>query len=432
MDVAMRRVERTDLSVRAERAVLVGVYRRGEDAASIDELERLASTAGARVVGKVVQKRAEMDSRYCVGRGKLREIKRVCTLNGADVVVFDLDLKPAQVRNLEEFLGVKVIDRTELILDIFATHASTQQARLQVELAQLEYTLPRLVGMWTHLSRVEGGIGMRGPGEQQLETDRRIARRRIQMLRRKLDEIKRRRSRQVGSREECVRVSLIGYTNAGKSTLMNLLTGSRFLVQDKLFATLDTRTRKWRLKSGFEVLLSDTVGFINNLPHHLVESFHATLEEVRTADVLLHVVDAAAPSPLSCIEAVDEVLAQIGCADKPQLVVFNKMDLCPDTVPCASYAVESRHPVVYVSAKEGKGLDEMEEVLESLLDRLLIRTRIVLPADDRDGVIGILTKRGMLLSVSSAGDDGSVVAEVRVPSSMLERLSRIEGLQVIY
>ena len=256
------------------------------------------------VVGSMLQKRQQIDIATYIGSGKVEELKALVEAQEADVVVFDNDLGPAQTRNLEKQLEVKVVDRTEVILDIFATHARTHEAHLQVELAQLEYAMPRLKRMWTHLSRYKGGIGVRGPGEKQLEEDRRLVAHRIQELKAKLAKIQARKEREVASRGDVPTVSLVGYTNAGKSTLMNALTEAGVLVEDKLFATLDTRTRRWRFRGGGHALLSDTVGFIRDLPHALVASFKATLEEARQADLLLHVVDASSPEAESQIQAV--------------------------------------------------------------------------------------------------------------------------------
>ena len=261
-----------------------------------------------------------------LGKGKVDELKQLVDANDADVIMFDNDLSPAQTRNLEEATGVKVLDRTELILDIFASRAQTHQARLAVELAQLQYSLPRLKRMWTHLSRLKMGIGMRGPGEKQLEVDRRLVEKRIDDLRSELKTIERRKEREVAGRSDRMTVSLVGYTNAGKSTLLNALTGADVLAENKLFATLDTRTRRWQLPGWGPVLLSDTVGFIRDLPHHLIASFKATLEEARQADLLLHVADASNPAASEQIAVVYEVLEELGIEAKDTLLVLNKVD----------------------------------------------------------------------------------------------------------
>jgi len=352
--------KREKLTVARERAILVkmlpadGGVGRGED--PLAELARLTEAAGGRVVGTVVQRRSAISASLYVGRGKAEEIRRLAAARRAQTVVFDDDLSPAQVRNLEGIVGVKVLDRSELILDIFATRAQTAEARLQVELAQLEYTYPRLRRMWTHLSRqAVGGIGLRGPGETQLETDRRLVRKRIVDLKRRIRKIERRHERVVQSRRNEFAASLVGYTNAGKSSLLNALTGDDAYVEDKLFATLDTRTRAWTLPFRMRVLLSDTVGFIRDLPHHLVTSFRATLEEAMGADLLLHVVDTSAPDVEAQIDAAGAVLDEIGCSDTPTLIVFNKTDLL---APDADLNVlRYRHPdAVFTSAATGEGL----------------------------------------------------------------------------
>ncbi|MEE9414238.1 MAG: GTPase HflX, partial [Acidimicrobiales bacterium] len=275
----------------SESAILVGVHL--PEASILDdglaELAGLVETAGATIVGRMTQNRKAPDKTTYLGRGKVEELGLLVEASDADIVVFDNDLSPAQIRNLEQAIGVKVLDRTEVILDIFSTRAQTHESRLAVELAQLEYSLPRLKRMWTHLSRMKMGVGMRGPGEKQLETDRRLVEKRITDLRNNLKQIEKRKEREVAARGDRMTVSLVGYTNAGKSTLMNTLTEATVLAEDKLFATLDTRTKRWHLPGWGPVLLSDTVGFIRNLPHRLIASFKATLEEARQADLLIHV-----------------------------------------------------------------------------------------------------------------------------------------------
>ena len=285
-------------AVDREVALLVRIMRPGDqfDSDPLDELQGLAETAGAVVVGGLTQRLEKPNIATYLGKGKVVELERLIEFHAADVVIFDNDLSPGQVRNLEQGLKVKVLDRTELILDIFATHAQTYESRLAVELAQLEYSLPRLKRMWTHLSRLKMGVGMRGPGEKQLEVDRRLVEKRIHDLKQELGKIEKRKEREVRGRRGTMTVSLVGYTNAGKSTLMNALTEAEVLAQDKLFATLDTRTRRWHLPNWGPVLLSDTVGFIRDLPHRLIASFKATLEETHQADLLLHVADASNPA----------------------------------------------------------------------------------------------------------------------------------------
>jgi GTP-binding protein HflX len=362
-------IPRDELTVHRERAFLVSVALPERPWISTDPLEELhglATTAGAVVVGSLVQRRQSIIPATYIGKGKLSELQQQIKAADADVIIFDNDLSPAQVRNLEKATEVKVLDRSELILDIFATRARTAEARLQVELAQLEYALPRLRRMWTHLSRYTGGIGLRGPGETQLEEDRRLVDQRIRDLRQRLAEVQARKQREVRSRREEHTVSLVGYTNAGKSTLMNALTGAGVYVEDKLFSTLDTRTRQWHLKDWGRVLLSDTVGFIRDLPHHLVASFRATLEETRQARLLLHVVDASNEAAEEQIKAVLQVLKEIGCADRPTLLVLNKIDQMPDR----SYldVLRKHHPhAVGMSAATGQGLEDLREaVIEAL------------------------------------------------------------------
>jgi GTP-binding protein HflX len=362
-------ITRDELTVHRERAFLVSVAlpeRPWISTDPLEELQGLATTAGAIVVGGMVQRRQTITPATYIGKGKLLELQEQVQAADADVVIFDNDLSPAQVRNLEKATELKVLDRSELILDIFATRARTAEARLQVELAQLEYALPRLRRMWTHLSRYKGGIGLRGPGETQLEEDRRLVAQKIRDLKHRLSEVEARKEREVRSRYEEHTVSLVGYTNAGKSTLMNALTGAGVYVEDKLFSTLDTRTRQWHLKDWGRVLLSDTVGFIRELPHHLIASFKATLEETRQARLLLHVVDASNPAAEEQVKAVDQVLKELGCDGKQMLLVLNKIDLLTDR----SYldVLMKHHPrAVAVSAASGHGLETLREaVIEAL------------------------------------------------------------------
>jgi GTP-binding protein HflX len=373
---------REELSVRLERAVLVAVAlpeRPFPPGDPLEELRGLAETAGAKVVDELTQKRHEVQLGTYIGTGKLKELVERCESHDADVIIFDNDLTPSQIRALEQATKCKVLDRSELILDIFATRARTAESRLQVELAQLEYALPRLRRMWSHLSRLEGGIGMRGPGETQLEEDRRLVDHRIRELKSRLTQVQARKEREVESRAGEMTVSLVGYTNAGKSTLMNRLTGAGVLAEDRLFSTLDTRTRQWKLGERGKVLLSDTVGFIRDLPHHLVASFKATLEEARRASLLLHVVDASDTHAEERIEAVRKVLDELGCGGQPTLIVFNKIDGLPDV----SYlqVLQTRHPrSVAVSARTGEGIQSLEDAVSAELARGLERFDIIVDA----------------------------------------------------
>ena len=343
---------------RPERAVLVGhAGRDGHDLPrSLEELRRLADTAGARVLGTLVQRRGEVRPPTFIGKGKLAELKELAAETAADLAIFNDDLSPPQVRNLEKELGVKVVDRSELILDIFARRARTRESRLQVELAQLQYMLPRLTGMWRHLERQAGGIGTRGPGETQLETDRRFVREKIARLKDALARVERERATQRRRRQARFRAALVGYTNAGKSTLFNALTRAGVFVEDRLFATLDATTRQMVSPERHLALLTDTVGFIRKLPHHLVASFHSTLVEAVEADLLLHVVDAADPDFRRQMEAVDGVLEELLDGPRPTTTVFNKLDLVADEDFVAG--LRAQYPGAFlVSARTGEGLD---------------------------------------------------------------------------
>lgn len=333
----------------------------------ITELKKLAESAGAQVVGQTFQHRNKPDKTYFLGKGKAHEVAFEASQVDAALLIMNNDLSPAQGRNLERVTGLRVVDRSQLIMDLFASGARTLQARRQVELAQLEYFLPRLKRLWTHLSRIRSGIGMRGPGEQQLEVDRRIVRRKIGELKRELKGFENRKRLEIESRSNFFKVCLVGYTNSGKSTMLNRVTGASVLEADRLFSTLDTRTRRWELGGNLKVLLSDTVGFIRKLPHHLVASFHATLEEAATADLLIHMVDGSHPAAINQIEAVNQVLKDLNCAQIPQLMAFNKCDLITDFMEINLLRTRFPHHVV-TSAKAGDGLDELaEKVGESLL-----------------------------------------------------------------
>src|SRR5919107_2493592 len=323
-------IERNDRIKENERTVLVGVVQKDQKEHEVkeylDELQFLAETAGAITVKRFYQKLPHPDSKTFVGKGKLEEIAEYVKGKDIDMLIFDDELSGSQITNIEKATDVKTIDRSDLILDIFARRAKTAQARAQVELAQYQYLLPRLRGMWKHLERLGGGIGTRGPGETEIETDRRIVKDKISLLRKRLSEIDKQAFTQRKERGELIRVSLVGYTNVGKSTIMNLLSKSEVLAENKLFATLDTTTRKL-VYEATPFLLSDTVGFIRKLPHHLVESFKSTLDEVREADILLHVVDISHPNYEEQIGVVNKTLQELNCFEKPTLMIFNKMDL---------------------------------------------------------------------------------------------------------
>jgi GTPase len=376
-----------------ERVLVCGVLFPGmvsEHEGPLTELRDLLEAAGAIPVGSgIVQRKQVPDAGTLLGSGKVSEVGEEVERLRPDAVAVDNDLSPAQIRNLESAWGVRVLDRSEVILDIFARRARTRQARLQVELAQTEYLVPRLRRMWTHLERTEGAIGTRGPGETQLETDKRILKRRITDLREELAQIASRRQREVRSRSEQFTVGLVGYTNAGKSTLLNRLTGARELAADMLFATLDTRTRQWRLPDGRTVLLSDTVGFLRRLPHHLVASFHATLEETLHADLLLHVVDASHPDAADQMEAVEQVLAGLAWGRQDEILVFNKLDRVPDSLLLQPLAQGRRQEVVFVSAQTGEGLERLTQLVQRELDERSVLVEVTVPLSDGRSVAAV-------------------------------------------
>ena len=422
----MKELKATRRSVVRERAILVEAILDREETPDgardrLEELGRLADTAGAEVVGTMTQRRSAIHPGTYIGHGKIEELQSLAVAKRAHVIIFDNDLTPAQIRNIEKVTATKTLDRSELILDIFATRARTRAARLQVELAQLEYTYPRLKQLWTHLSRLEGGIGTRGPGETQLETDRRLVRQRIVDLKARLKEIDARKEREVRSRAGAMTVGLVGYTNAGKSSLLNALTGSDVYVEDKLFATLDTRTRGWELPHRVTVLLSDTVGFIRDLPHHLIASFKATLEEAVHADLLLHVVDVSTEHVRADQEAVGRVLEEIGCKDKPQLVVLNKTDLVRDPLHL-DLARRASPGAVPTSAKTGAGL---EDLARAVAERLLGPTKeIEIRTDAGDGRrLAWIEQHATVLDRRI--DNGAVVQRVRLPERLMAEMTRL-------
>jgi GTP-binding protein HflX len=397
----------------------VGVWLpEGHHADELEELQGLAETAGCRTVGTLTQNREQPNPRYYLGSGKVEELTELVKATEADVVIFDNDLSPAQTRSLEQATEVKVIDRTELILDIFASHARTYEARLAVELTQLEYSLPRLKRMWTHLSRLKMGVGMRGPGEKQLEEDRRLVEKRIYELRTELQKIERRKERQVAARRDHMTVSLVGYTNAGKSTLMNRLTAAGVKSADQLFATLDTCTRRWQLPNWGPVLLSDTVGFIRDLPHRLIASFKATLEEARQAHLLLHVCDASNPAVLDQISAVFHVLEELDIETKDTLLVMNKIDALPDRGPLESILRRYPHAIA-VSASTGEGMDRLAAAVSEALSRSF--RELDVDADVANGkLMAYLSAHGEVLSQSFEED--RVHIHCRLPQSVLGRI----------
>lgn len=398
-----------------ERAVLVGLDDDGSGAASLDELAELALTAGAQVLHREVQNRRMPDPATYIGRGKAAELALCCQGLGANLLICDDELSAAQMKNLEEILGLKVIDRTALILEIFSKRAISREGKLQVELAQLKYRLPRLTGMGLALSRLGGGIGTRGPGEKKLETDRRHIRRRIHEIEGELQKVKERRQslRERRTKEGLPICALVGYTNSGKSTLLNALTGSDVLAEDKLFATLDPVSRGLTLPSGQGALLVDTVGFVDKLPHDLVDAFHATLEEVVHADLLLHLVDGSSPKLQEHMLVVRRVLAELG-ASQPVLTVFNKMDAVADrtALPAVPHTAE-------ISAREKTGLEELLQVLEQHLPRMLKSVGVRIPYDQGQ-LRSLLHSQGQV--TEEAFEENGVRMEVMVDAVLYSRV----------
>lgn len=413
--------------IKRERAVLAGLSAASMDESersteiSMEELAALVDTAGGDTVAIIMQSRPTPDPRSFIGDGKVREMKELIAMNDCDLAVFDNELTPSQMRVLSEELGVKVLDRSGLILDIFAQRAQTREGQLQVELAQYKYLLPRLTGMWTHLVRqtASGGsspIGTRGPGETQLETDRRHIRRKIQKLEEELAAVRKVRSTQRRRREknDMPVVALVGYTNAGKSTLLNCLTGSDIPANDRLFDTLDTTTRRLRLDETQEVLLSDTVGFIRKLPTHLIEAFKATLEELSYADVLLHVIDISNPEWEAQAHVVDGLISQLGASETPCLRVFNKCDAYIGILPHGD-------DIVCISARSGEGADALVSKLLELLDRGKKQVKLEIPYSDA-GIVDLLKREAAVLSMEYT--DTGITAEAIVTPDVLGRMKK--------
>lgn len=392
--------------------ILVSVMEKGADKreaeASFDELARLAETAGADVYARMIQEKEAPDARTYIGSGKVKELAELCRSGEIHMVIFDCELTPSQIKNLEDALEeVQVIDRSMLILDIFALHAKSGEGKLQVELAQLKYTVPRLMGHGAQLSRLGGGIGTRGPGESKLETDRRHVRRRIDALEAELASLAKNRTVQRSARERAgiFKVAIAGYTNAGKSTLMNFLTSAGILAQDKLFATLDPTTRRFALPSGEEILLTDTVGFIRNLPHHLIEAFRSTLDEVRYADAILVVIDASDPEAPAQVQVTKNLIAELDASDKPMLFVYNKCDLGIAVHPATDSGQN-----VFLSAATGEGVDELVRRLEALAVDGKRPCEFFFPSD-KLGLVAALYAGANVTSVEY-GDDGAHVLAV--------------------
>lgn len=395
---------------------------------SLDELERLADTANGLVVAVVTQKREMPDPKTFLGKGKVEEVGDIMERADADLLIIDGEISPSQQRNLEKALERQVIDRTGLILDIFARRAQTSEGQLQVELAQLKYLLPRLTNLWTHLDTSQGGIGSRGPGESQIETDRRLVRHRIDVLDDKVEEIRRRRATQRSQRKQAQipLVGLVGYTNSGKSTLLNVLSGAGVFVEDKLFATLDPTTRDVIMPNGTRVLLSDTVGFIRNLPTQLVTAFRATLEEVASAEILIHVVDASFDGWVEQVETVERVLEELGVGAKPVIMAFNKMDAVDD-VQLLEHLAERFPHVVYLSARKGEGLAELEAEIVRVVRSGWETLTVTLPNSAGD-LVAEAHGRGEVLTEDYVGM--TVELHARVPADLAARLHMRAGKRV--
>ena len=419
------------------RAFLVGVKLKDElqsDAeSSLEELRRLAETAGMEVLAEIIQPKETPDPAYFIGRGKLEEAEAIVSELKVEAVIFDNDLTPAQTRNLEKALDIVVVDRTSLILQIFAQRAQTKAAKLQVDLAQLQYALPRLTRMWTHLSRLGTGGGtaggsagraggvVRGPGETQLQIDRRLIHSQISRVKKALQKVEKHRRVQRKQRQEMINVSLVGYTNAGKSTLFNALTSEHRLAEDKLFATLDPTTRLLDLPDNRHVLLSDTVGFLKKLPHHLVASFKATLEEVVEADLLLHVVDVAHPEVESQIDAVDEVLKELDAFERPTLMVFNKVDLLENEEYAQLF--RNKYPdSLAISAQNGTGLEALKDLLAERFSTQDVEVSLALSYQDGKA-LDYLYKHGEVFDTDYQGE--SIKVKAKLPQRYLKALDRL-------
>nr|WP_288975658.1 GTPase HflX [uncultured Blautia sp.] len=413
-------MELYDLNEIEERVILVGVQEGdGDDTVeSVEELAELAKTAGALVVGTVIQKRDRIHPGTYVGKGKMEELKMLLTALDATGIICDDELSPVQMNNLQQALDCKVMDRTLLILDIFADHASTSEGKIQVELAQLRYRAVRLVGLRNSLSRLGGGIGTRGPGEKKLEMDRRLIKERISQLKRELEQVKRHREllREGRKRDRAMTAAIVGYTNAGKSTLLNTLTDADVLSEDKLFATLDPTTRMLELSKGTKIYLTDTVGFIRKLPHHLIEAFKSTLEEAKYADIILHVVDASNPQMEDQMRVVYDTLQELEVTNKKIVTLFNKQDkLAEEQI---LHDLNANH-VLRISAKTGDGLDRLREVLEKIVTEDQIYLERVIPYKDA-GILQQIRKYGQLMEEEYT--EGGIAVKARVPKDILGRL----------
>ncbi len=408
-----------------DKAILVAVKTKDISKERLEEhlleLEMLADTAGAETIIKIVQERQRFDSAYFIGKGKAEEIAELAELNDITVIIFDEDLNPTQVRNLEKLINKKILDRSGLILDIFASHAKTNQAKTQVELAQLQYMLPRLTRAWTHLSKQYGGIGTKGPGETQIETDRRIIRTRIAKLKEKLKKIESQQKTKSLGREDFIKVTLVGYTNAGKSTLLNLLTEAAVYAEDKLFATLDSTTRALELTPKKRILITDTVGFIRKLPHHLVASFKTTLNVVKTADLIIHVIDITNPFYEDHIQVVEETLESLGCKEKARLKIFNKIDALEDKHKLE--LIKNHYPdSILISAERGINIKKLKDYFIKFYEQNFVENKI---RTDHSRSHLVSKIHSLVEDIETEYDDFGITIKYRTTKQIHEQILRL-------
>ncbi len=407
-----------------DRAILVGLKTREISKERIDEhlleLEMLTETAGAETILKIVQDKTKMDSAFYVGKGKAEEIAELAEMNDISLIIFDDDLSATQLRNLEKLINRKVVDRSGLILDIFAQHAKTNEAKTQVELAQLQYILPRLTRAWTHLSKQYGGVGTKGPGETQIETDRRIIRTRISSLKEKLQKIESQQKTKSLAREELLKVTIVGYTNAGKSTLLNLLTEAAVLAENKLFATLDSTTRSLELSPKKKILITDTVGFIRKLPHHLVASFKSTLNVVKEADLILHVIDITNPFFEDHIKVVEDTLESLDCNDKPAIKIFNKIDALEDKSKI-DYVKNHFPNCILISAERGINIGSLKEIFVKYYEQNFVTNKI--RTDHSKGNL-VAKVHSLVDDLKTTYDDFGITLEYKTSKQIHEQILR--------